>query len=403
MCFRCLCSYLLREIDFRKVTIVSDKYFRSTELTIDLDAITDNYHALVKLQPNKLIMPVVKANAYGLGSIQIATHLRDLGAEFFCVATLDEAIELRMHGIKEKILILSSVPPHAINKAIQHRVAIGVPSKEWLERAIAHIDEEAKKNVWMHIKLDTGMNRLGIKDAETYHEVIQLIEQHPNLKFEGVFSHFSSADDDNDTSKLQYERFKTLVESTQQPPYVHIQNSAGALRFDPSICNAFRPGIALYGYYPSSFIEEKVTAKLRPSLQWTSAITQVKTLEPGENIGYGETYTAEKAMTIALLPVGYADGYIRSMQGSDVKVNGHQCKVVGRVSMDQTAIHVPETTQPGDIVTLIEPIAHSPQSVEALATQQNTINYEVLCNLSRRVARIYKTQQLCEISNELLK
>ncbi|RIN54372.1 alanine racemase, partial [Staphylococcus simulans] len=109
---------------------MSEKYYRATELTIDLEAITNNYHALSRLQPNKLIMPVVKANAYGLGSIQIATHLRQLGAEFFCVATLDEAIELRMHGIKEKILILSSVPPHAINKAIQHRVAIGVPSKE---------------------------------------------------------------------------------------------------------------------------------------------------------------------------------------------------------------------------------------------------------------------------------
>lgn len=382
---------------------MSDKYFRSTEVTIDLDAITDNYHTLVKLQPNKLIMPVVKANAYGLGSIQIATHLRNLGAEFFCVATLDEAIELRMHGIKEKILILSSVPPHAINKAIQHRVAIGVPSKEWLEQAISYIDEEATKNVWMHIKLDTGMNRLGIKDKETYHEVIGLIEQHPNLKFEGVFSHFSSADEDNDTSKLQYERFKALVESTERPPYVHIQNSAGALRFDPSICNAFRPGIALYGYFPSTFIKEKVTAKLKPALLWTTAVTQVKTLEPGESVGYGETFTADQPMTIALLPVGYADGYLRSMQGGYVKVNGQQCEVVGRVSMDQTAIHVPKTTEPGDQVILIEPDVHSPQSAEALAVQQNTINYEVLCNLSRRVARIYKTQQLCEISNELLK
>lgn len=382
---------------------MSEKYYRSTELTINLEAITQNYFALANLHPNKMIMPVVKANAYGLGSVPIAQHLRALGAEFFCVATLDEAIELRMHGIKEKILILSSVPPHAINKAIQHRVAIGVPSKAWLEEAISLIDDEAKKTVWMHVKLDTGMNRLGIKDKDTYQEVIHLIEQHPNLKFEGVFSHFSSADVDNETSKRQYEHFKSLVESTERPPIVHIQNSAGALRFDPSICNAFRPGIALYGYYPSPFIEEKATAKLTPAVEWTSSITQVKSLDAGESIGYGETFTAEQPMTIALLPVGYADGYLRSMQGSYVEVNGAQCEVVGRVSMDQTAIRVPEHTHPGDVATLIAAKAHTPQAVEALAEKQNSINYEVLCNFGRRVARVYKSQQLSEISNELLK
>ncbi len=388
---------------FRKVTVMSEKYYRATELTIDLEAITNNYHALSRLQPNKLIMPVVKANAYGLGSIQIATHLRQLGAEFFCVATLDEAIELRMHGIKEKILILSSVPPHAINKAIQHRVAIGVPSKEWLEAAISNIDDDAEKIAWVHIKLDTGMNRLGIKDEATYHEVIEMIEQHPNLEFEGVFSHFSSADEDNDTSKKQYERFKTLVESTYRPKYIHIQNSAGALRFDPSICNAFRPGISLFGYFPSEFIEEKATAQLSPSVEWTTGITQVKHLEAGESIGYGETFTANEPMTIALLPVGYADGFLRNMQGGYVKLNEYQCEIVGRVSMDQVAIRVPNQARIGDVVTLIEAKANTPQSVEALAQQQNTINYEVLCNISRRVARVYKYQQLSEISNELLK
>lgn len=160
---------------------MSEKYYRTTTMKVNLDAITENYYALTKLQPNKTMMPVVKANAYGLGSIQIAQHLSQLGAEFFCVATLDEAIELRMHGIKEKILILSSIPPDAINKAIQHRVAVTVPSRAWLEAATAEIDEDNEKTLWLHIKVDTGMNRLGVKDIEAYHDIINFIHAHENL------------------------------------------------------------------------------------------------------------------------------------------------------------------------------------------------------------------------------
>ncbi|PNZ09741.1 alanine racemase [Staphylococcus coagulans] len=382
---------------------MSEKYYRTTTLKIDLDAITENYYALTKLQPNKTLMPVVKANAYGLGSIQIAQHLSQLGAEFFCVATLDEAIELRMHGIKEKILILSSIPPDAINKAIQHRVAVAVPSKSWLEAAISHIDSDTDKSLWMHIKLDTGMNRLGIKDIEMYHEVKAMIEAHDLLVFEGAFSHFHSADEDDDSAQEQYTRFEEMIESTDHPPYIHIQNSAGALRFDPALCNAFRAGIALYGYYPSTFIEEKATAKLKPSAKLVSQVMQVKHVRKGEGIGYGHTFKALEDMHVALLPIGYADGYLRSMQHAHVRLGAFQCEVVGRVSMDQTAIRVPGHTQLGDEVILIDNQAHTSQSVEALAAQQQTINYEVLCNLGRRIARQYVTKEMSEISNELLK
>ncbi|MCS4487062.1 alanine racemase [Staphylococcus americanisciuri] len=382
---------------------MSEKYYRNTTLNVNLDAITSNYHAISKCQPNKIMMPVVKANAYGLGSVAIANHLTKLGVTFVCVATLDEAIELRMHGFKEKILILSSMPPENINKAIQHRVAVAVPSKEWLVEAITYMDETNQKSLWLHIKIDTGMNRLGIKDSASYHEIIAMIEQYEQLIFEGVFSHFASADEENDSAQQQYQRFEEIVTSIDQPAYVHIQNSAGALRFNPEICNAYRPGIALYGYYPSPFIESKETVRLTPSASIETTVTQVKMLEPGESIGYGETFTANERMHIALLPIGYADGYLRSMQGATVHIDGNQCEVVGRVSMDQTAIRVPAHIKQGDRVTVLEARAHMAQSLEALAEQQGTINYEVLCNFGRRLPRVYKTKGELEVSNELLK
>ncbi|MDO5376153.1 MAG: alanine racemase [Staphylococcus rostri] len=382
---------------------MSEKYYRNTTLNVNLDAITANYQAIAKCQPDKLLMPVVKANAYGLGSVTVANHLAKIGVTFICVATLDEAIELRMHGFKEKILILSSTPPENINKAIQHRVAVAVPSKEWLVEAIEHMDETNEKSLWLHIKLDTGMNRLGIKDSDTYRDIIALIEQYDQLIFEGVFSHFASADEENDSAQQQYQRFEDIVESTERPAYVHIQNSAGTLRFNPEICNACRPGIAMYGYYPSPFIEEKETARLTPAASVETTVTQVKQLEAGESIGYGETFTASERMHIALLPIGYADGYLRSMQGATMNVNGNQCEVVGRVSMDQTAIRVPAYVKQGDKVIVMEARAHTPQSVEALAEKQGTINYEVLCNFGRRLPRVYTTENHVDVSNELLK
>ncbi|UXR75754.1 MULTISPECIES: alanine racemase [unclassified Staphylococcus] len=382
---------------------MSEKYYRESTLSVNLDAITSNYQELSKCHPTKTMMPVVKANAYGLGSVAIAKHLAQLGATFVCVATLDEAIELRMHGFKEKILILSSIPPANINKAIQHRVAVAVPSKEWLEDAISHIESSNEKSLWLHIKLDTGMNRLGIKDSETYREMIAIIEQYEQLIFEGVFSHFASADEENDSAQQQYKRFESLVNSAERPTYVHIQNSAGTLRFNPEICNAFRPGIALYGYYPTPFIEAKETARLKPAASVETTVVQVKQLEAGETIGYGETYIATEPMHIALLSIGYADGYLRHMQGATVSVNGQQCEVVGRISMDQTAIKVPATVKPGDKVVVLEARAHTPQSAETLAEKQQTINYEVLCNFGRRIPRIYISGENIDVTNELLK
>lgn len=382
---------------------MSDKYYRSTYLNVDLNAIVSNFQVFQTLHPNKTVMPVVKANGYGLGSIKIARQLMENGAEFFAVATLDEAIELRMHGINAKILVLGVIPTYNINKAIQHRVAITVPSKVWLAEAIEEIPTDNKKDLWLHAKLDTGMGRLGIKDVDEYKEVIDLIQSHDHLVFEGVFTHFACADEPGDSMNKQQAYFEGIVEQVEKPNYIHSQNSAGALMKDSQFCNMVRIGISLYGYYPSEYVKSKVKIHLKPSAQWISEVVQTKVLQTGESVSYGSIYTAKKPTKIGIIPVGYADGYPRMMTGFSVNVNGYQCKVIGKVCMDQTIIKIPEEVNTGDKVILMDHHSDSRQSAEALGRQQQTINYEVLCRLNRRLPRIYHGTPDLEIRNELLR
>lgn len=382
---------------------MSEKFYRSTYLNIDLNAILSNYQTFDKLHANKTVISVIKANGYGLGSVKIAQHLMEHGASFFAVATLDEAIELRMHGIKAKILILGVIPPTDINKAIQHRVALTVPSKAWLKESIKNISDENDKALWLHLKLDTGMGRLGMKDVEEYQEVVDIISKYEDLVFEGVYTHFASADEPGDSMANQYQLFQNIVNQVDKPPYIHTQNSAGSLLMDGQFCNAIRLGISLYGYYPSEYVNQNVKVHLKPSTQLVSEIVQTKTLNEGESVSYGSTFTATEPTRIAILPIGYADGYLRSMQGAFVNVNGNQCEVIGRVCMDQTIVKVPDTVKVGDKVILLDNHSDTNQSVEALAKKQDTINYEVFCNLSRRLPRIYYENDNTEITNELLK
>lgn len=382
---------------------MSDKFYRSTYLNVDLSAIFNNYNTVRTLHSDKTVIPVVKANSYGLGSVKIAQHLMNNGADFFAVATLDEAIELRMHGINAQILILGVIPLEDINKAIQHRVALTVPSLQWLQHAIELIRDDNEKNLWLHVKLDTGMGRLGIKSLEEYKEVIDLIQSHPHLVFEGVYTHFANADEPGDSMDNQYEQFETLVTQAEKPKFIHSQNSAGSLLRNFELCNAVRLGISLYGYYPSAYVKEKVETELQPSAQLLTQVVQTKYLKVGESVSYGSTYTATEDIKIAILPIGYADGYLRSMQGAFVNVKGHQCEVIGRVCMDQMIIKVPDDVKERDTVTLLDNAYDSPQSAETLAQKQDTISYEVLCNLGRRLPRIYQVDDEMHVTNELLK
>ena len=229
---------------------MSEKFYRSTYLNVNLDAILNNYQTFNQLHHNKTVISVIKANSYGLGSVKVAHHLMEHGASFFAVATLDEAIELRMHGIDAKILVLGVIPTKDICKAIQHRVALTVPSKAWLKEAIRNIPEKNEKELWLHAKIDSGMGRLGMKDVEEYKDVVDIINKKDDLVFEGVFTHFASADEPGDSMNEQYEFFKDIVNQVEKPNYIHSQNSAASLLMDGQFCNAIRLGISLYGYYP---------------------------------------------------------------------------------------------------------------------------------------------------------
>ncbi|OFM17924.1 MULTISPECIES: alanine racemase [Staphylococcus] len=384
---------------------MADKFYRPTYLKVDLEAILKNYRVLGKLQPNKTVMPVIKANAYGLGSVKVAHYLEKHGAEFFAVATLDEAIELRMHGIDAKILILGVVMPNDINKAIQHRVALTVPSYQWLEALIEQIEPENKKDLWLHVKIDTGMGRLGIKTLEDYQKIVDTINQHDQLVFEGVFTHFAQADEDSPHTHEQYQVFEDWVNTLPHPPYVHSQNSAGTILHEAPICNMVRTGISLYGYYPSEYVEEVTNAVLYPSAYWATEIMEIKRLNLGDTVSYGSTFTADRALKIAILGVGYADGFPRMMQGATVEINGHHCEIIGRVCMDQMMVVLPEddTFEVGDTATLLNREHQGPESLTSLAHQQQTINYEVLCRIGRRVPRIYEPEKEFDIVNELQK
>ncbi|MBC3061293.1 MULTISPECIES: alanine racemase [Staphylococcus] len=380
---------------------MSDVAYRPTYLNVDLDAILYNYNIFKTLQSDKLVIPVIKANGYGLGSVKIAEILENNGAQFFAVATLDEAIELRLHNVNAKLLVLGAISPKDINKAIQYDITLTVPSQFWLERAIHYIEDNSD-HVYLHVKLDTGMGRLGIKTLEEYQLVINLIKEHPNLIFDGVFTHFANADEPGDSMKQQYAFFEELVTKAERPKYIHAQNSAGALLANCKLCNALRLGISLYGYYPSEYVRNEVDVQLKPSAKLITQVVQTKYLNPGDSVSYGSTFTATEKMKIAVLPIGYADGFLRSMQGFAVNVNQQQCEIIGRVCMDQMIISVPDDVKEGDEVILIDNNLNSSQAVEALAAKQNTINYEVLCNLGRRLPRIYYLNKKFEVTNELL-
>ncbi|WP_342387661.1 alanine racemase [Salinicoccus bachuensis] len=383
---------------------MSEKYYRDSVVEVDLEAVHHNYQAIKELHPDKMFIAVIKANAYGLGSTAVAEYLSARGAEFFAVATLDEAIELRMHGIKEKILVLGPINPEDINKAIQHRVAITAPNLAWLREAQSNVMDMDDKEVWIHIKVNSGMNRLGTSDPEEIGQMIDMIEGSEHLVYEGIYSHFSSADIDSEQNAKEYDRFKAITSQVRKPRFVHIQNSAGALRLDDGYCNAIRVGISLYGYYPSDYIREISSVDLRPSVALTTKVVDVHVLEAGEGVSYGLEYDAEAGDRVATLPIGYADGFLRARTGYRVALgDGTSCPVIGKVCMDYIMTKVPDTVQAGEKVHVIVRDRSSEQSMESYSNYVDTIPYESLCMLSRRLPRIYEGEAATPVNNEVLK
>ena len=366
--------------------------FDSTRVKIDLDAISANFDAIAA-KTKVPVMAVVKADAYGHGAIQVARLLQDRAA-FFGVSSFLEATELRRAGLNNPILILGHTPVKAFGTAIREGIR---PTIFRYEDAVALSEAAVAAGIPapFHLAVDTGMSRIGFEPAEESAEVCARIAKLPGLVTEGVFSHFATADcRDLTRSRAQAEHFDAFCEMLKardvEIPIRHLNNSAGLMNFDAHY-EMVRAGIVTYGMYPSEEVSPDLL-ELKPALQFLSKVTFVKTLPAGREISYGGTYVTTKETRVATVPVGYADGYRRSLSGKFYcLVHGKKAPILGRICMDQMMVDVTDIpqTQPGDRVTLVGTDGMQTITMEQIAAAADSFNYEFVCGISRRVPRIY--------------
>ncbi|MBR6512206.1 MAG: alanine racemase [Clostridia bacterium] len=363
---------------------------------VDLAAISDNVKSIMKkVGPDVKVMAVIKTDGYGHGAVAIAHALNEIGVYSFAVATIDEARELRASGIRNPILILGYVFPNDLQDVIDYNVTSTVFSYD-SAKMISDYAAKRGKVAKIHIKLDTGMGRIGFVPGEESAAEIKRIFDLKNIEVEGVFTHFATADEaDLGPSKAQAKLFEDFVNSLEADGYFfkirHICNSAGVLVMDGNYDNMVRAGIIIYGLRPSA--EVKCDIDLKPALELVSHVAYVKEVGAGFTVSYGSTYTTSGKTKIATIPVGYGDGYPRSLSNKGrVIVNGCYAPIIGRVCMDQFMVDVtavPDVKQ-GDEVILIGKQGDCEITVDEIADIAGTINYEIVCGINKRVPRIFR-------------
>jgi alanine racemase len=366
-------------------------FYRDTWAEVDLDCILSNVASVKKNLPPKVdIIAVVKANGYGHGDVQVAESALKAGAVYLAVAFMDEAIALRYKGIQAPILVLGATRPEDVAMAVKFDITITVFQLDWVKAAKAHLLSD--KTLSVHIKLDTGMGRIGIRSKEELAAVEQMISEDNRIVIEGIFTHFATADEvDQAYFEKQLAVFHDLLSVVKvKPKYIHSSNSAAALRFSKANFNAVRLGIAMYGLTPSLEIEDELPFPLKEAFSLRSRLVHVKKLEKGEKVSYGATYETDGEEWIGTIPIGYADGWIRRLQGQEVLVEGKRVPIVGRICMDQCMVRLPHAVPVGTTVTLIGKQKNEFISVNEIAQKLETINYEVPCIISTRVPRLYK-------------
>ena len=364
----------------------------STKLMIDLDAIRHNIQA-VKAKAGAPVMVIIKADAYGHGAVQLAKHLDDCCA-FFGVSSILEALELRQAGIQKPMLILGYTPVSSFPEAVRLNIRPAIFHYEdalALSQAAGELGMTAK----FHFAVDTGMSRIGFQVTRENADICAKIARLPNLEAEGLFSHFATADcADLTRAKRQAERFacfdRMLKERGVVIPLRHLDNSAGLMNFGCEY-EMVRSGIVTYGMYPSDEVDPGLL-ELRPALRWETRIVHINLLEPGREIGYGGTYTTTHLTRVATLPVGYADGYRRNLSGRFyVLIRGKKAPILGRICMDQMMVDITDIPDArlGDPVVLVGKDGEEQITVEQIAAQGDSFNYEFVCGISRRVPRVY--------------
>jgi len=371
------------------------RHLRPVWAEINLDNLAHNIKEIKRVTKAKEIIGVVKADAYGHGALDIAPTLLDNGVTRLAVAVLNEAVELRRGGIQCPIMILGYTPPNLLDLLIKYDIEQTVYSYD-LAKEISDKAIEGSKIAKIHIAFDSGMGRIGFLPREEDISEVERISKLPNIKIEGIYSHFSTADEkDKNYTYEQLKKFNwfynILQERGIQINIRHIANSAAIIDMPETHFEAVRPGVILYGYYPSEEVD-KTKVYLKPVMSLKTNIVHLKKVPIGEYISYGRKFKTERESIIGTLPVGYADGYTRSL-GEEAKViiNGKLVPVVGRICMDQCMVdltNVPDVNL-GDEVILMGEDSESKMTADELASILGTINYEVLCMISRRVPRVY--------------
>ncbi len=383
---------------------------KRTWAEIDLDAIAHNMREIRKItNPDAQIMAVVKADAYGHGFLEVTKALLENGADRLAVAVLQEAKQLRSRGVNVPILLLGASMDNDIEDIINFDVTPNVFSYEFA-KAISYVAEKKEKVTKIHIKLDTGMSRIGYVVSDDNTEIVNEIEKIsklPYIEIEGIFSHFSTSDEyDGSYTRLQFNRFMSVIGDLEKRgvniPIKHICNSAGIMMYPEMHLDMVRPGIILYGMYPSDEVD-KSRLDLIPAMTLKSKITFVKEVEPGRGVSYGKEYITDKVTKIATVPIGYADGYLRKIAGKGkMLVHGVKAPIIGRICMDQCMIDVTEVhnIERGDEAIIF---GREGVTIDDLASWLDTINYEVSCVIGKRIPRIYtKDGKAVKVLNYLL-
>ena len=365
---------------------------------IDLDAIEYNMEMMHKnTREGVSMISVIKTDGYGHGAVQIARMLEPKDYIWgYAVATLDEAVVLRKRGIKKPILVLGCIFPDQWEAAITHEIRFTVYTKEMAE-GISELAGKLGKDAYVHIKLDTGMSRLGFLIQEESAEIITGITRLPGLIMEGMFTHFAKADETDKTfTNKQYEGYlwmkKRLEENGVTFQYYHCCNSAGIIDVKEANLDLVRAGISTYGLYPSEEVE-KENVPLKPALELVSHVAHVKWVDEGTPVSYGGTYITKRRTRIATIPVGYGDGYPRSLSNKGyVLIHGKEALILGRVCMDQFMVDVTEIEDVafgdvGDVVTLVGENEGAHLPVEVLSDLSGRFNYEFVCDLGKRIPR----------------
>ena len=367
---------------------------RPAAVYVDLAAIRQNIKEEIKhLRPEQKLFAVVKANAYGHGAVRIAREAVKVGASGFCVAILDEAIELRQAGIVQPILVLGVTPEKYASLAAVNGISLAVPDLKWLQEAESELSQNHLQ-LKIHLAVDSGMGRIGFSEDEEFIAANDFLLNNPNFNVEGMFTHFASADSSDDSyfqSQVdRFDHFKSLLKL--KPRWIHVDNTAASV-FDKKVhSDLVRFGIGIYGLNPSSnptSPDLETVIKLKPALSFVSELVQVHTIHKGQGVGYGSTYIADKDQIIGTVPVGYADGFIRKFQGFKIKVGSEYCPIVGRVCMDQLMVQLPYEMPVGTKVVLISNDPDAPNSIKKAADYVDTIHYEVACLLDDRLPRKY--------------